>query len=73
MKEKNIAFTNHCEDMSLAINKFETCKHRSENMLTKRSCCSSNDIKAYYCMLKNIFPLSFSRDCSKCNQYEYNN
>jgi hypothetical protein len=59
------SFSNTDKD---AIEKFETCKFRSSNQLTKVSCCSGN-ITGFRCTKLNIYPLSFKDNCKDCSQY----
>lgn len=50
---------------------FETCKYRSNEIISKKKCCSSEEIKGYGCILKRIFPLCPYKDCIGCQEYEF--
>lgn len=53
-----------------SFEKFDTCKYRSDSLMQKSlSCCSSKKIEGFVCTKKNIFPLSYTRDCSICTEY----
>jgi hypothetical protein len=50
---------------------FETCKYRSNEIISKKKCCSSGETRGYGCNLKKIFPLCPYTDCMECKEYEF--
>ena len=53
-----------------ALNKFNTCSHRANDPVVESSCCSTKKTINFKCTLKDIFPLSYESDCSKCLEYK---
>jgi hypothetical protein len=54
-----------------AKEKFNTCKHRSPNPVTKTmsNCCSSWKKDGFMCFKFNLFPLN-ELTCKECEAYE---
>ncbi len=55
-------------------NKFDTCRHRSEQEISKTikrcSCQGGNyETKGFFCYKKNIFKVNHNF-CATCDQYE---
>lgn len=70
MEPNNTIIVNSNPVNQIAITKFETCSFRSKNKITKVSCCSANNVSGFKCNLRNIFPLSYTAHCEKCDKYQ---
>jgi hypothetical protein len=63
-------FNNDIEQREIGIKKFETCQNRSKDLIQKKSCCGGAIMEFYACLARDIFPLSYLKDCTECNKYK---